>query len=351
MKWMFFTILIITGAFLFTQRQITTEVSPTRPTPIESQREVLAEGLEIPWGVVAADDALLITQRSGSVVKIDEEGKVSEVGKVEEVVHRGEGGLLGITKHPQFEVNRWIYVYYTYLEQAGQTLNRVERYTFQNDTLSQATIVVEAIPGAINHNGGRIKFGPDGFLYVGTGDAQQPSLAQDTSSLAGKILRVTDEGKPAADNRLGTIVYSYGHRNVQGLAWDDQGQLWATEHGPQANDELNLIDNGANYGWPVIRGSETRNGMVSPIIHSGQETWAPSGMAFYKGRIYFAGLRGQALYSYKSGEEGVQRYYHNAYGRLRDVFTDEERVWLLTNNRDGRGQVSKIDDRLIQIEL
>ena len=199
-------------------------------------------------------------------------------------------------------------------------------------------IIVDRIPGAPNHDGGRIKFGPDNFLYITTGDAQEPSLAQDRNSLAGKILRVTRDGDPVPDNLFGTRIYSYGHRNPQGITWDNQGRLWETEHGSSATDELNLITPGKNYGWPEIRGDQTRAGMVSPVIQSGSQTWAPGGVAFLNGSIFFAGLRGSALYEYKINEKRLVEHFKNEYGRLRDVVVGPDNMlYVTTSNRDGRG--------------
>jgi len=194
---------------------------------------------------------------------------------VTDVAPRGEGGLLGIAVHPRFAENQLIYLYYTY-ERSGGLANKVVRFKFEGDSLVSGETVIENIPGATIHDGGRIKFGPDGFLYITTGDASVPESAQDRSSLAGKILRLKDDGSIPPDNPFpDSPVYSYGHRNPQGLAWDADEKLWATEHGSAATDELNLIEPGRNYGWPTIRGDETAPGMVSPVIQSGTTTWAP----------------------------------------------------------------------------
>jgi glucose/arabinose dehydrogenase len=225
--------------------------------PKKEELTIVTQNLEIPWSLAfLPDQSLLFTERPGRVGLIDKEGNLTFVANILEVKHRGEGGLLGITLHPDFRDNKYVYLYYTYANTGDNTLNRVVRYKLENKQLRGEEVIVNAIPGAINHNGGRIKFGPDKFLYITTGDALNPSLAQDKNSLAGKILRVTDEGKLLENNPFGNLVYSYGHRNPQGLAWDNQGRLWATEHGPQAHDELNLIERGANYGWPIVVGDE-----------------------------------------------------------------------------------------------
>ena len=214
-------------------------------------------------------------------------------------------------------------------------------------------IILDNIPAASNHNGGRIKFGPDGMLYITTGDASLADSAQDKNSLAGKILRLKDDGAIPPDNPFpDSPIYSFGHRNPQGLAWDTQGKLWAMEHGSSASDELNLIKPGNNYGWPVIRGDEEETGLESPVIHSGQETWAPSGLAYFDGSLFFAGLRGQGLYQAVIENEGVtlQRYLDRNFGRLRDVVLGPDNLlYILTSNRDGRGLPVAEDDQIIRI--
>jgi len=307
---------------------------------IQKDIEVIAQNLNVPWEVVfLTDGEILLTERSGNLLLIKKKQKIS----IESVKSIGEGGLLGIAVHPDFENNRYIYLYYTYSSNGDDTLNRVVRFKFEDDKLINETVLVDAIPGAANHNGGRIKFGPDNFLYITTGDAQNPSLAQDKNSLAGKILRITDEGK--------VEVYSYGHRNPQGLAFDNQGKLWATEHGPQAMDELNLIEKGKNYGWPVIQADEKQEGMVNPIIQSGPDvTWAPAGTVFYEGSIFFGGLRGQSLFQYKVADKTLKRYFQEEFGRIRAVVLGPDGyLYLTTSNTDGRGNPKEGDDKLIKI--
>ena len=304
------------------------EPKPTQSSATEEpnggpDREVVADGLQIPWEILFLPDGkLLVSERPGRLLLIGTDRHAIEVSGVR---HVGEGGLLGLAMHPDFERNGLLYLYLTSQEN-GQIVNRVERYLLDGASLSQREVILEGIRGASNHDGGRIAFGPDGFLYIGTGDAQQAQTAQDTNSLNGKILRIRDDGTIPADNPFGNAVYSYGHRNVQGLAWDDQGRLWATEHGRSGVlsglDELNLIERGKNYGWPEIQGDEQREGMVRPQIHSGNETWAPSGAEYIGGTIFFAGLRGESLYEAKvEGGRVVafSRQLQGEYGRLRSV--------------------------------
>ncbi|MEE9398884.1 MAG: PQQ-dependent sugar dehydrogenase, partial [Dehalococcoidales bacterium] len=238
--------------------------------------------------------------------------------------------------------------------QEGENLaNRVVRFKKQGNSLIDKTIILDNIPGATNHNGGRIKFGPDGLLYITTGDASIPDLAPNINSLAGKILRLNDDGTIPVDNPFpGSPVFSFGHRNPQGLAWDVQGRPWATEHGSRATDELNLIEAGKNYGWPVIRGDEAAEGLESPVIHSGGETWAPSGMAFLNGSLFFAGLRGQSLFEAVIEGQTVtlRRHLNKDFGRLRDVVVGpDDFLYLLTSNLDGRGVPTANDDQIIKV--
>ena len=395
-KWLFLLILVllVAGAGLFYSRGSTQEYRLTPPASSEPEessatdavetvepdagpdREVVANGLQIPWEVgFLPDGRLLVSERPGRLLLIGEDRQIIEISGVR---HIGEGGLLGFALHPDFEKNRLVYLYLTSQEN-GQIVNRVERYRMDGASLSQREVILTGIRGASNHDGGRIAFSPDGFLYIATGDAEQAQSAQDTNSLNGKILRVREDGSIPADNPFGNAVYSYGHRNVQGLAWDDEGRLWATEHGRSGVlsglDELNLIEKGRNYGWPEIQGDAERPGMVRPVIHSGNETWAPSGAEFVrwappqrglsepevlpnrrsapKGSIFFAGLRGESLYEAKLEEGRVvsfTRHLQGEYGRLRAVrLGPDGYLYLTTSNRDGRGKAQSDDDRIIRI--
>ncbi len=314
----------------------------------------LAQKLEIPWALdFLPDGSLVFTERPGRVRLIDaREGLLPEpLLIIDEVAHQGEGGLLGIAVHPDFASNHFIYVYYT--SQGENPANRVVRFSKESSTLLDKKIILDNIPAASNHNGGRIKFGPDGLLYITTGDASVAELAQDRDSLAGKILRLEDDGTiPTSNPFPGSPVYSLGHRNPQGLAWDAQGRLWATEHGSSTTDELNLIEPGNNYGWPIIHGDETAPGLVSPVIHSGGDTWAPSGLAFFNGSLFFAGLRGQSLFQVVIDNQRVtlQRYINRSFGRLRNVVVGPDNLlYILTSNRDGRGVPTADDDQVIRL--
>src|SRR3990167_3481431 len=321
---------------------------------------IFSQGLDTPWAIAfLADGNLLVTERKGTVRLVSKDGVLqdSPVAVISSAKEVGEGGLQGITLHPDFESNGFLYLYYTYAGSEGNTLNRVVRMVYKDGKLAGEQILIDSIPGAANHDGGRIKFGPDKMLYITTGDAQNPSNAQDTDSLSGKILRVTYEGNPAAGNPFRNRVYSYGHRNPQGISWDANGTLWETEHGPSGletgNDEFNRIDIGKNYGWPEIRGKETREGMVTPIIESGRsDTWAPAGLAYINGKFYFGGLRGQALYrvTLSGNSAELETFFKGEFGRLREVIAGPDNMlYITTSNRDGRGDPESDDDKVIRV--
>ncbi len=317
--------------------------------------EIIAENLQIPWEIAFLPDGdLLVTERPGMLNRI---GKERRVYTIEGVEHISEGGLLGMALHPRFSENQWIYLYLT--TRSGDSLiNRVERYRFERDRLTEKTTIIDNIPGAAYHDGGRIAFGSDDYLYVTTGDAGKSNLAQNIKSLAGKILRIGDNGSIPSDNPFGNAVWSYGHRNSQGLTWDDEGRLWATEHGRSGIlsglDELNIIEKGKNYGWPVIQGDETKAGMESPIVQSGSdETWAPAGIAFLDGSLFFGGLRGESLYAAKIMEDrkvSLKSHFRQEFGRIRAVVLGPNNyLYITTSNTDGRGDPHSGDDKIIRI--
>lgn len=341
---------------LISQPSSKQDQTQTTQTTQAKDVEVIAENLKIPWELVfLPNDEMLVTERPGNLVKI---GKDRKTIKIDGVQHRGEGGLLGLALHPKFSDNQLLYLYLTTKDGEG-TINRVEQYKLDGDKLTDKKVIIDKIPGAIYHDGGRMKFGPDGMLYVTTGDANNEKNGQNKDTLAAKILRVGDNGSIPADNPFGTAVWSSGHRNPQGLAFDDKDRLWATEHGPTAGfgksgvDELNLIEKGKNYGWPTITGDEKNEGMVTPALNSGKdETWAPSGAAFFNGKIYFAGLFGETLYEADIAKKPVELKRHLAkqFGRLRTVVVGPDNLlYIMTNNTDGRGTPKDGDDKIIRI--
>lgn len=369
-----FVIAIIAGGYILKSQglltpsqQSATTTAPTQNNQTSSSTnqpdmKIMASGLDTPWALgFLPNGDILVTERAGQVRLITKDGQLQRepVAILTSVKEIGEGGLLGIAIHPQFSTNNYVYLYYTYNQSGNNTKNRVVRMTFSNNKLTSEKIILDNIPGASNHDGGRIKFGPDTMLYIGTGDAQEPSQAQDTKSLAGKILRVTDEGKPAPNNPFNNEVFSYGHRNVQGIAWNSDGDLWATEHGrsgvASGLDELNFIEGSKNYGWPEIEGNETRSGMVTPRRNSGgSTTWAPAGAAFVNNSLFFAGLRGQTLYEavISNGQvEEVKEHFTGEYGRIREAIVGPDNMlYISTSNHDGRGTPSSDDDRIIRIK-
>lgn len=329
------------------------------PTPLAAIATIVT-GLDTPWSLVFLPDGeMLVTERPGRVRRIAKnnhlDAKPVATINVSEI---GEGGLLGITIDPEFSTNRFVYLYYTYSTKNDATLNKVVRMIYENKSLVNETSILENIPGASNHNGGRIKFGPDNYLYVTTGDASEPSQAQNTSSLAGKILRITKEGKPAPGNPFSNEVFSYGHRNPQGITWDSQGRLWETEHGrsgiQSGLDELNLIEIGKNYGWPNSQGNTVKNGTIGPIEHSGSfTTWAPGGVVFLNNSLFFTGLRGKTLYEApieKGKITEIKKHLENEYGRIRDVIVGpDSMLYITTSNNDGRGTPQNEDDKVVRI--
>lgn len=329
---------------------------PTEPAPIPEPLSIAAQNLQTPWEIAFLPDGrLLVTERPGSLTLVEPGG--SQI-TISDVYERSESGLLGLALHPEFEQNQLLYLYLTYQEN-GNMFNRVERYRFDGSTLIDREVIIDQIPGAPNHDGGRIEFGPDGLLYITTGDAGTSSNAQDINSLAGKILRLHDDGKIPADNPFNNPVYSYGHRNPQGLAWDEQGRLWSAEHGPSGlgsgYDELNLIEIGGNYGWPEIQGDQTREGMIAPRLQSGGgETWAPGDLEIVDGVAYFVGLRGATLYSVPLDDirpETLQRHFAQEFGRLRSIrLGPDGLLYVGTSNRDGRGMIQEGDDKILRID-
>jgi glucose/arabinose dehydrogenase len=338
--------------------------APAAPVPFRV--EELATGLDTPWELAFAPDGrIFVTERPGRLRVIENGQLRSEpVANVPDVTERGEGGLLGLALAPDFATSGNLYLYHTYTDNG--TKNRVVRYTLTDRAgargLGGQQIIVDDIPGAGNHNGGRIAFGPDGKLYVTNGDAANTALAQDRNSLAGKILRIEPDGSVPADNPFpGSPVYSYGHRNPQGLAWQEgTNQLYATEHGPSANDEVNRIVPGGNFGWPTITGTQTQQGLITPIITSGGgNTWAPSGATFVKantfpqlrGSLLFAGLRSTTLWQLTvDSPPRLTPLLEDEYGRLRAVSEGPDgNLYVLTSSLDGRGSPTDADDRVLRL--
>ena len=329
--------------------------SPTAspvPGPVApSSVEEIVTGLDAPWAIAFLDDgAALVTQRdTDTVVRVDDTGDVTDVGTVPGVEGGGEGGLLGLTLDPADP--SMLYVYATLGAQ-----NAVMRTTFSDGALGEFETVLDGIPAGSLHNGGRLRFGPDGMLYVSTGETGNPDDAQDVENLGGKILRITPDGEIPPDNPIdGSPVYSYGHRNVQGLAFDDDGRLWASEFGDRDADELNLIEPGGNYGWPEAEGITGDDRFIDPEVEWRPTAVAsPSGLAYVRDTFFVTALRGERLWQVPlvDGEAGEPTAYLEDFGRLRDAaVAPDGTLWVLTNNTDGRGEPRDDDDRILRVQL
>ncbi len=326
--------------------------------------EVVAEELNVPWEMVISEEGrMFFTERPGHIREI-RDGKVVQeplLSLPAPFISEGEGGLLGLALDPDFKTNHYMYTYHTY-EDNGEIKNRVLRLVVDDNQARIDKVILDGIVGDTNHNGGRIKVGPDGMLYITAGDRYEPDLAQDKTSMGGKIFRIHLDGSIPKDNPFeGSPVYSYGHRNPQGLAWHPAtGDLFSSEHGQSAHDEINLIEAGKNYGWPIIQGDETKEGMQTPIAQSATETWAPSGMTFvskgeWKNQLLIANLRGMQILKVELDESGKQvkrseSLFKDEYGRIRNIIeAPDGSLYMMTNNRDGRGNPSDKDDRIIRL--
>ncbi|XAS62962.1 PQQ-dependent sugar dehydrogenase [Micrococcaceae bacterium Sec5.8] len=300
--------------------------------------------LQVPWSTVfLPDGTAIISERETARLRIippgPVTGKAGSLGKVPGVVPGGEGGLMGLALSPDFARDRFLYAYLT-----AASDNRIVRLRLEDDAgtlrLGTPEVIFTGIPKAATHNGGRIRFGPDGHLYVGTGDSQRRGQPQDPNALGGKILRITAEGQPAPGNPIdGNPMYSLGHRNVQGLAWDSAGRLWASEFGPDVDDELNLIVPGGNYGWPAVTGAPHRTGFLdAKVVWPSTADSSPSGLEIVGDRAYLGALRGQRVWQVPLNGEFAGDpvgYFTRMYGRIRNVtLAPDGRLWVLTNNKN-----------------
>lgn len=321
------------------------------PTPAAAARltqpRAVTTGLEVPWGITATPDGrFIVGQRDlAEVVVIDAEGTVTRAGRVPGVSSGarfgGEGGLLGLALHPS---GQWLYAYHS-----TEDDNRVVRIPWPG--WGEPEVVLEGIPEALHHNGGAILFDGAGLLYIATGDAEDAEAATDTDSLAGKILRVTDTGGVPPDNPLGNEVWSFGHRNIEGLAFDERGRLWATEFGANEFDELNLIEPGADYGWPRAEGSDGEGGGRDPLAQWPTDRCSPAGLAILGGHAWLGALQGECVWSVDL-ETGETKRHLTGHGRIRMVHAVGDRtLWIGTSNLDGRGDPREGDDRILRADL
>jgi glucose/arabinose dehydrogenase len=312
--------------------------------------EEVSRGIDVPWGLafLPTGDVLVAERDTGRIVQVPQGGgPARQVYRVPGVDAGGEGGLLGLAVSENFGSDQYVYAYFT-----AASDNRIVRFRLSG---GQPEVIFDGIDKAGNHNGGRIAFGPDGMLYVGTGDAADPGVSQDPDDPNGKILRLTPLGDPAPGNpRPGSPVYSLGHRNVQGLAWDAQGRLFATEFGQNEFDEVNLIQAGRNYGWPEVEGEGDTDGgrYTNPLVTWGTDEASPSGAAIAGNTLYVAALRGERLWAVplrgdRAGEPRAE--LRDRYGRLRTVATAPDgSLWVTTSNTDGRGDLRDGDDRILR---
>jgi glucose/arabinose dehydrogenase len=326
--------------------------STGRPTPRIAG--IIADNLDVPWGIafLASGDALISERNTARIRKVTPRGKVTTLGEVSGVATpsgAGEGGLLGIALAPGDEETLFAYM-------STEDDNRVVRISLAGSKVGRPVSVVRGIPNNVRHHGGRLLFDPDGMLYVSTGDAEQSDLAQDRSSPAGKILRIRPDGRPAPGNPFGNRIWSYGHRNIEGLALDAQNRLWATEFGAQDADELNLISKGRNYGWPNVEGSSRSARFVSPkVVWSPTSTCSPAGLAITRSSAFVGALRGQCLFAVplRGNDAGEPRaYFAEDFGRIRNVvLAPDGSLWLTTSNTDGRTDPGRDDDKIIRVML
>ncbi|WP_339131762.1 PQQ-dependent sugar dehydrogenase [Streptomyces sp. f51] len=320
----------------------------------------VTEDLNTPWGLAPLPgDGLLVASRDkGTITRIDEKtGRKTLLGDVPGVAPAGEGGLLGLALSPDYASDHLIYAYLTTASD-----NRIVRMLYDGrkpsgEQLGAPDTIFRGIPKGVIHNGGRIAFGPDRMLYAGTGETGDRGLAQDTKSFGGKILRMTPEGEPAPGNPFpDSVVYSYGHRNVQGLAWDDRQRLWASEFGQDTWDELNQIKPGDDYGWPVVEGIGHNPKYHDPVVQWHTDEASPSGIAYAQGSIWMAALKGRRLWRIPldgtKASAAPEAFLTDTHGRLRTVVSaGGDRLWLTTSNTDGRGSPVKGDDRILELKV
>ncbi|MCH7568606.1 MAG: PQQ-dependent sugar dehydrogenase [Nanoarchaeota archaeon] len=322
---------------------------------INNEIEILIENLDTPWAIdFLPNGNMIFTERPGRVSIFDFNSRETRIVANIAVSEISESGLSGIAVDPDFVNNNFVYIYYTH-----KTANRVSRFVLnENNVLENELILLDNIPSARFHDGGRIKFGPDGKLYITTGDATNPSSAQDIDSLAGKILRINKDGSIPNDNPFSNYVYSYGHRNSQGITWHPEtNELYESEHGPTRNDEINIIEKGKNYGWP-IKCEDDKNPndeYINPIKCYIKFTLAPSGIAFYNGDLYVSGLRGKQLRRIIFDEDyrtiTTEEELFSNLGRIREVVEHDGHLYIAISNRDGRGTPRPGDDKIIRVKM
>jgi glucose/arabinose dehydrogenase len=335
--------------------------------------EVVAENLYVPWSIVFTDsNRMLITERNGKL-RIVLDGKLLQepLKEFDEVSAKGEAGLLGLTLDPDYKSNKFLYISYAY-GSAGKMNVKIVRYKDYGDKLDEEKVIIDGLPAESYHAGCRLRFGPDGKLYITTGDAGERELAQDLSNLYGKILRINADGSIPDDNPFpGSYVWSYGHRNPQGIDWfPGTSIMYSTEHGPSGfdgpggGDEVNVIVKGGNYGWPVVSHEESKSGMISPELVYTPAVAPASGMFYksdsipqFKNNFFFGCLRGNAIIRVvidgkdPSKVKSADKLNDVKFGRIRDVAEGPDgAIYFSTSNRDGRGNPAEGDDKIYRIK-
>lgn len=330
--------------------------TPEQDTTPPKVVDTVATGLAAPWGVafLPNGDAVVTERDTRRVLLLEAPGyDVREIGSIDAAVplgdQGGEAGLLGVAVSPDFEQDRTLFFYVSTASD-----NRIGRATLEGGRLGPLEVVLDGIPNGFIHDGGRLAFGPDGYLYASTGETGEPELAQEKGTTAGKILRITTDGDPAPGNPFDSPVWTYGHRNVQGLAFDDEDRLWASEFGQNTYDELNLIDKGRNYGWPMVEGRGEEQGLTNPQVVWSTDVASPSGLAFLDGHLWLASLQGERLWRVDVHGDHASHpvdFFVGEYGRMRTVVvTPDGDLWVTTSNRDGRGSPREGDDRILLID-
>ncbi|GAA4691625.1 PQQ-dependent sugar dehydrogenase [Nocardioides conyzicola] len=335
-----------------------TSGSPSADTTPPKVVDTIATGLAAPWGIgFLPDGDAIVTERDTTKVLLltSPSYDVSEVGTLSEAVglgdQGGEAGLLGVAVSPDFATDHLLFFYYS-----TATENRIVKATLEDGRLGTPTTILDGIPRGFIHDGGRLAFGPDGYLYASTGETGNGELAQDKDTPAGKILRITTDGEAAPGNPVqGNPYWSYGHRNVQGLAFDDRDRLWASEFGQDTYDELNLIGEGNNYGWPMVEGmGDGDSSLQDPELVWDTDEASPSGLAWLDGHLWMASLRGERLWRVDvtgTRAKDPTAFFVGTYGRMRTVaVAPDGRLWVTTSNTDGRGDPQDGDDRILVIE-
>lgn len=346
-KWIFpFLILLFLSGCNASDSSNSTDPAQPSSSGSESAENPLTEiaaNLEAPWAINKIEDEFFISERPGTVAHIDANGQLTrqEVEFSDALSTAAEAGFLGFVLKPDFPTSQEAYAYYVY-EEDGRSLNKVVVLSLDNGVWQETDVLIDSVPTGNVHHGGRLELNEDGTLYATIGDASNPELAQDPASPNGKILRLNDYNE--------FEIYTMGHRNPQGLAWNNN-DMYASEHGQNANDEINKIEEGRNYGWPLIEGNDSEEGLESPFFTTGSaDTWAPSGIAIQDDLLYVATLRGEAIQVIDL-ETGEPINSITGYGRIRDVLSDGEYIYFITNNTDGRGSPAEDDDKLYRMTV